>query len=291
MIALACREGQIVGPSTPHGQPGSVDIKTPPLPQIHVITQPLGVIGNRFTVPLKMVVICCYDSYTLAHGWPLIDKAALEEIALAGGNATHVRPTTMNAPWSALAETIRNAQNLGIYVEVDVVDNWALRTGNGPWPNQGCEITHEAPREQHLRWVRDLVAASGSYPNVIYLVGNEAFTCDAGPEWELGIKDAIHDAEKENNFDHHLVGTNSERADLEPEFDYYTIHSEFAAPRGPKPRLVNETKDSLVNPEDYRLNLQAACREGTYIALWRGLMNDGQWAQAKSYLKEFQCKR
>jgi hypothetical protein len=253
------------------------------------------VVGNRFSVELRGTVICCYDGidgeepYTVPHGWPLIDSSALREIAYAGGNYTHVR--ALGSDPGRLPAILAEAQTLGIYVEVDVLDGWQFRRRVTPWATQGCEVMAAAPRSMHRAWVLELVKAAGGYPNVLWQIGNENNLCDVSREWELGVRDAIRDAETLNGYQRHLIGSNSGRADVEREVDYVTVHGEDAALSGPTPRLVNETKDSRTSPEAYERALRDACAQGTYFALWRGLMKNAEWERALEIMRAYKCVR
>lgn len=291
----------VLVPSSMAGCRKSLTLPTTPLPSqspssspnvgptpapASAITSPLRVVGNRFSVPLKGAIICCYDPYTLPHKWPLIDESALREIAANGGNYTHVRPTTAERDglgWNDLKTAVATAQELGIYVEVDVLDGWAFRHRMAPWQNDGCDVMASEPKRYHRQWIHDLVQTVGAYPNVLWHVGNENFLCNVSKEWELGVRDALREYEGEMGYERHLIGTNSENEALEAFFDYSTWHVKTAKGPGPVPRLVNEYR--ITSAEQYKQGLKDAAARGTYFMLWRGEMDDTEWLKALGYLR------
>ena len=280
--------------TTPTPPPAQQASPTPtPVPTPIAVQATVSALGSRFSVPLRGAVICCYDPYTLPHGWPLVDIAALRDIANAGGNYTHVRPTTCEASgcgWNDLRRSVTAARDLGIVVEVDILDIWALRNGIGwPWRDETCEVIQGAPHSYHRTWVRDLVSTVGDLPNVIYQVGNESNgadgRCASSLAWEIGIAEAVHAAEQELGLERHLVGTQHGEWEDRPEFDYTTSHRPSAQGAGSKPRLTNEYNDRTASPAFFKAQLAAADSAGTYFALWRGLMDDAEWTEALSYLR------
>lgn len=231
---------------------------------------------------------CCQDNppYTIPGGWPLITLERLQEFSAIGANATIIRPTTWNEGWDAVTRSVSDAQSLGIWIEVDVLDVWSLRTGGGwPWVNDTCETIQSAPKEYHRRWVFDLVKATGSFSNVLYQIGNEGgvASCATSEDWEVGIRDAIHEAETSYGYQRHLVGTNSEQPQIEVRMDYGIYHQETAIGPGSKPRIINEYR--RITPKQYKEELEVSRKIGTGFILWRGEMTDSEWEEAKGYLK------
>ena len=301
-LCLSCRRTGVVGPT-----PATIPTPGPVLPTPKLgILAPLTTNGNLFAVELRGLVICCYDgdgdeqAYTLPSGWPLITTDALKEIAYNGGNWTHIRVTTEQdgLSWPAwlgkAGQSIEAARDLGVYVEVTVLDIWGLINadrGYWPWRGEDCGITQESPRNRHVLRVRDIVRATGKFPNVLYEIGNEAFRCDVSREWETGIRDAIRNAEREFGYVRHPIGTNSHDTSLEREFDYSTWHGKDAIDAGPVPRLVNETNDRETSAENYEQAMKDACAQGTYFGLWRGRMRNSEWDKALKVMREFKCTR
>lgn len=255
------------------------------------IVQPLTVEGPRFSVPLRGAVVCCEQAKE--NGWPLVSVKALRTLAAAGVNWTHVRlgpyPAWAEGPafaaytadggwnpafWQKVRRILAAAAALGIYVEVDVIDAWAFEHGRNAF-GEDCTAMARAPQRQHLRWIRKVAEETGGFPNVMYQVGNETFDCDASPDWEKGVRDALRAA---LGAQARLVGTNSHDPGLEAEFDYAARHvDEAQAPAG-RPVIVNETRG--LTPARFEAQLEAAARLGSTFVLWRGTMNDRQWTRA-----------
>lgn len=261
------------------------------------IVQPLAAEGTRFSVPLRGAVICCEDAKD--NGWPLVSLKALRALARAGANWTHVRlgpfpPWAEGrafaassddggwnpAFWNRLRRLLAEAARLGIYVEVDVIDGWALEHGRSAF-REGCSVTHREPQRHHLRWIRKVVAETGDFPNVMYQVGNETFDCDATLQWEVGVRDALRAALGDRR---RLIGTNSHDPEIEAHFDYVARHVEEAQAPSDRPVIVNET--SPLTPAQFREQLEAARRLGSTFVLWRGTMNGRQWQRALRFLQD-----
>jgi hypothetical protein len=237
-------------------------------------------------MPLAGAIICCYDPYTIPHGWSYIDDTALDDLAASGANYTHVRtgPSSSAPPLDLLEPTVQAALERRIYVEVDVIDGWAIRTGRSPL-GPSCEVLRAKPSPQALAWVREVVERSGAYPNVIYQVGNENFTCDVSANWELAIRDEIRRSLGALGMPNRLIGTNSQRSDLEDDFDYAAYHDPSRIHGSGVPVLINEYRS--LSPEQYRDRLNGSYPNGVYFQLWRGPMPPSEWERALSYLGAF----
>jgi hypothetical protein len=261
------------------------------------IVQPLDVQGTRFTVPLRGAVVCCEDAKD--NGWPLVSIKALRRMAREGVNWTHVRlgpyPPAAEGPeyaayladgswnprfWQRVRALLAEAARLGVYVEVDVMDAWAFEHGRIAF-GEGCEVMAHAPQRHHLKWVRKVAAETGTFPNVMYQVGNETFDCEASRAWEVGVRDALRAALPAGR---RLIGTNVQDPEIEAEFDYAARHVDEAQSPAGRPVIVNEYRP--LTPLQFQEQLAAAERLGSTFVLWRGTMNGRQWTRALRFLRE-----
>lgn len=282
----------------------------PPPPQL----TPLRTSGVTFVdstgrpVNLAGAIICCYDPYTIPHGWPYIDEAALDEIAEAGANYTHIRlgpfkreddplggayesdgTPTNQAYWSRIQDIINYALSRRIYVEVDVIDGWAIRHVLTAWPSwEGwCGVLQEAPQEIHRQWITKVAQELSAFPNVIFQVGNENGVCTPQPvsiEWESGVRQILL-ANMRNG--RRLIGTNSQDPAIEAEMDYASYHGTNLPSVGGIPVQINEYR--YLTPEAYRDTLNRASMLGVYFHLWRGTQKDEEWTKSLGYLKEWRA--
>jgi hypothetical protein len=204
-----------------------------------------------------------------------VDQQELELYAAHGANYTHIRVGPFHDHGFELIEAVppllSYAQQVGIYMEVDVIDGWAAKKKLLAWPNDGCEIFQDTPRRRHEEWIRRVARTTGSFPNVIYQVGNENGVCQDGTTqaWEWGVRAILVDELRRMGVGPRLVGTNSEDPNIERGVEYASYHQPQPAHPAPWPVQVNEYNPGL-RPEVFKANLEQASREGTYYHLWRG---------------------
>ena len=248
-----------------------------------------------------------------AEGWPLIDDVTLRLIHDNGGNFTHINmgpfvrwfegpedeayyfnPQTgrynlqiwNEAFWTRVDHILTLAEDLGIYVEVDLVDGWTMKYHDVPPPKDRISPWQAGHNDngvaydcEHMptdnptakAWLQKIAAVTGSHRNVIYQVGNETNTCPAmgKPAWEAMVV-----AEMEQHLPAaRLFGTNSKNPDIEraPWIDYVSRHRDYPEPYPlivEKPVGVNEYGDST--PAQFALEVWHAFARGTYLAYWQG---------------------
>lgn len=300
--------------------------KNPPPPPPESLA--LRVQGNRFVNPrgeqvrLLGAIVCCEDAKP--NGWPLVTLEALQLFAAHRLNYTHCRlgPFTvagehdphyvgyLTVPdgrvdleqwfatfWERARSVAARAQQLGIYVEFDLVDRWIRQHGESdlpqvdPWSAQnnvqgveagGLAIFESAPLPLHERWVRKAVAELGGFENVLFQVGNEGFKRFSAA-WEVGVYDLVKDELRRRGFSDRLVATNTHDAALESRLDYITRHAREAQRAGEKPILVNEYS-SLPSDEVLR-QVRRARRFGTMFMYWRGGHDQAEWEATLAELR------
>jgi hypothetical protein len=280
-----------------------------PLPQLRVE-------GSSFVPALQGGVICCDDPRTpdvdegIRDGWTLATDTALDGLAAASLNVTHYR----TGPYSAAQQTaaplvsdsdrelsrnlaisvkeygpgeeilpdlrrsVQAANARRIYVEVDLVDNWALANG---WNFYGddCSVTQGAPPEGYLGWIRAVVAVTWDL-EVTYNLGNEGFRCRPSEAWERGLY-----AEAKAALAAHGVSRPVGSAILLPDtrvsFDYRSLGDVFFAPPHMEiPVILTEDDGGDHTPQEWATLVAQARQNGTYAMVWRGTMSDRDFERA-----------
>jgi hypothetical protein len=288
----------------------------------------LRVEGSRFVDPqgepvsLLGAIVCCEDAKR--NGWPLVSLEALDLFAAHRLNYTHCRlgPFTVAGEddptyvgyvttadgrvdldqwfpgfWGRARSIAGRAQQLGVYVEFDLVDRWVRQHGESdlphvdPWSAQnnvqgieagGLAIFRAAPLPIHERWVRKAVAELGEFESVLFQVGNEGFKSFSAA-WEVGVYDIVKDELRQRGLGDRLVATSTHDPDLESRLDYVTRHESEAQQRGAKPILVNEYS-SLPSDEVLR-QVRRARRFGTMFMYWRGDHDQADWERTLAELR------
>lgn len=283
---------------------------TPPPP-----LSPLRIEGSRFVPALQGGIICCDDPRTpdldegLRDGWTLATDAALDGLAAAGLNVTHYRagpyndtgPTLLGSEQDRrraralavsvetygpgtdilpdLRRSVRAANARGIYVEVDLVDNWALVNG---WNFYGddCSVTQGPPPEGYLGWVRAVVAVTFDLA-VSYNLGNEGFRCQPSEAWERGLYAETKAALASRGAPDRPVGSQVLLPNTRVALDYRTLGGVFFAPaRMEIPVALTEDDGGDHTPEEWSALAAEARGNGTYVMVWRGTMSDRDFERA-----------
>ena len=290
---------------------------------------PLRIVGNRFhnaagEVKLLGMILCCDDPATpedeaLARGWPLVDEATLDLMAVHQVNYTDVRlgPSINREVWGAgegpqfvgyaavedgrydldrwnptfwqrVRSVIAHARSRGIYVGMSVIDFWVLDHELSPWQAdrniQGfdggrLEVGRSAPHPIHEQWVRKVVAETGEFPNVLYQDGNESFK-GAFPVWVHRLRDIVREELTSRGFGSRPFGTNSGRTE---EVDHLYLHSRTAPEPGALPIIVNEYPGR--SPNQVLIEAWRAYGTGVYYQYWRG---EHSWADTQRVLEGLQ---
>jgi hypothetical protein len=266
------------------------------------------------TVWLSGMIICC-GPFAQTNGWPWISHPMLDRIAQSGGNWANVRlgPFTRSgeleryepyrfvgghqydldqwnpAFWTDLRDTVAYARDLGIYVEIDLIDGWPFESDPerdlfSPWKAgnnlQGiaddCGILHSAPAPHHVRWLEKVAETVGEFDNVIFQVGNETSDCDGGGtsiEWEDGVILEVRAALHARGYGDRLFSTNSENGAVEAlgSVDYVNMHQPGSVGiRAGKPTGVNEYREDAFDANGYTREMWNGFTSGTSFQYWRG---------------------
>jgi len=247
--------------------------------------EPLRAEGSNLVPPLRGAVACCDDPDTVNNeavedGWPLATTGWLNQLA-EHANATHYRL----GPYSdtgldLLNETpaaVQLALDRGIYVEIDLVDCWAMRTDSNFFGDD-CTVTHGPPPERYIEWVRSIVDAVGAFPNVFFNLGNECNFCQASPQWDQGLYNEIKTRLMQNGVGDRLVGSDVSVLEPRTTLDYRTFGGIFEAPAVMTvPAIFTEDDVRDHTPGEWRAIVQQADMNGTYVFLWRGTMSRTEW--------------
>jgi hypothetical protein len=190
--------------------------------------------------------------------------------------------------WGNLQERIALAGSLGIYVEVDLADAWAIKDPNrecySAWAANNnvngfdiqCPALREAPPPRVQAWLEQIVDRIGNLDNVIFQVGNETFLCPgsgAAPVWEARVAQIVHDRASLQGFAAPLIGSNAHRDDVRGEgaLEYLNDHGDLAIDiiRRGKPSGINEP-NSDTTPDHWMREAWEAFSRGTYFHYWFG---------------------
>lgn len=267
------------------------------------------VVDGRFVPFLRGAVNCCDYSGTpdldegIEDGWSLAVPSALDRIAAPGTvNLTHFRVgpfsdaaagnlafyspqdkkkiryvQSIGARWGTgpdmLPEAhtaLEQAKARGIWVEVDVVDNWALATEGMNFFGDDCSVTHAAPPDRYLLWADQVVDATWDLA-AMYNLGNEGFRCRPAPEWETGLRDrlvarlAYHGVARP-------IGNNVKLSDTRVVLDYRTYHGFEPIPVGMVdiPTMLTETDNDSHTAQEWVDLIRTTEQRGGYVAVWRG---------------------
>jgi len=272
--------------------------------------------------------VCCHADNTV-NGWPWFSESYLRELAAHGGDFIHLRmgppsasleprpeyrPYLDNGQWNPACFAKLNAlldlaYSLGVYVEIDLIDGWALKDPSNNWWHLGVDIMRTSPKPPQQAFVNKVVAEVGRHPNILWQIGNETgVPTENGPvdpatgkptqvtidtlAWELGIVDAVHIQETASGHPRHIMATNAGigKVDRHGDIDYIETH-QCEAPEQPgatpKPVMVNEcngipgTGESFSN---FSKQVGIAESRGTYYQLWISDMPDGQRQQALDFI-------
>jgi hypothetical protein len=272
----------------------------------------ITVIGSQFNPHVRGAVVCCDDQDTPGvdegnrDGWTLAYHKPLVNFADAGINITHFRtgPYASNdnyGPYDAilgpLSDSVADANALGIYVEVDLVDNWALKddVDNNYWHDK-CDVTQGAPPKRYLDWVKMVVDATGDKA-VLYNLGNETFFCNPSVAWETGLYQAVKDELAAKGWPDRPVGSQYNLKEPNPQFEARTAfdYRTFGDTRpqvyidalrqgiipSDLPVMLVEAGGEYHTPDEWHQYIADAEGMGAYIMVWRGdHMNDDDFQAA-----------
>lgn len=316
VLTLACSK-MIQPPTLPDPEP--TPSPSPPSTLGLLSVSGSDFVANGQRVFLLGSIVCCGDG-TKERGWPLVNKqrqpyllkvwSALVEMAEHGANFTHIRTgphtaelegeafiayeadgTLRQSYFDRVEDVVDLALSLGIYVEVDLVDGWGLKTGNSYWSAQGdtCAIFAGPLDEKREAWVRKIVQTVGAYPNVLWQDGNEIGVRPCGNnlsyEWVEDLERVVRDEERQGGFSRHVFGTNSERPDIENAafVDYIERHQREAPYPTSKPIMVNEYGGG-VSPDDWLREASWGKSVGVSFHQWRESWTESEIQRALDML-------
>jgi len=270
-------------------------------------------------VDVRGAISCCGGGY----GWPLFDEAWLDLAATRGATFLHMRLgpfltsgngetdwsttgggyveangkadlTRFNeAFWARVRALLQLARDRGVYVEVDVIDGWAVkhcRWGDSPgysaWEAasnaQGVDLCASAASGPvvrggaHEAWIRKVVAETGGFDNILFEDGNEVGLVQGyDAAWTDTMAALIRDEEARRGYGAHPFGTNSGDATAMqlPVVDYLEFHQNqplAAAQCFGKPCFANEyNPDPPLTPAQFSQRFCAARAQGTAFFYWR----------------------
>lgn len=270
-------------------------------------------------VDVRGAVSCCGGGF----GWPLFDEAWLDTVASRGATFLHARVgpfrtegdgetdwavvgggyveaggkadlTRFNERfWARVRELLQAARDRGLYVEVDVVDGWAVKhcrwgdiPGYSAWDAafnaQGLDACADAasgpvaPGGVHEAWIRKVVAETGAFDNVLYQDGNEVgLVAGYDAAWTQSMLALIRDEEARRGYGRHLFATNSgDAAAMQLSgVDYVELHQNQPATPTQcfgKPCFVNEyNPNPALTPAQFHQRFCAARDQGTAFFYWR----------------------
>lgn len=244
-------------------------------------------------------IICCTEPFAKRDGWPLVNERALDLFAEHGVNWTHIRTGPFTTEGEGLGfegfvngevnpafidrvkDTISAARIRGIYVEVDLLDEWPIEHNLSPLSG-GCGIFQRPPFGKVREWIEAIVTATRGFSNVTYQISNEAFDCDVRLAFELAVTQVVVRLAPGK-----MVFTNSHRLEIESSdfIDGVNRHQNFflSRPSFNRPSIVNEY--SHLSPEAFRANLAQARQAGTYFVAWRGDANEEEWMEMLQALR------
>lgn len=300
----------------------------------------LTVVDQRFAdtdgtvIEVRGAISCCGGGY----GWPLFDEAWANLVASNGGNFLHARLgpfltagngetdwaaigggyvevdgradlAQFNGPfWLRVRSLLQFARDHHLWVEVDVLDGWALKhcqagdiPGYSAWDqafnvqqHDGCSGVGAGPvaaGSVHDSWIRKVVAETGAFDNVVYQDGNEVgLVSDYHPDWTRSMHDIIRDEEQQRGYPRHLFGTNSGStvAMQLPVVDYLELHQQTALTTAQclgKPCMVNEYNPSPpLTPSQFEQRFCAARAQGTAFWYWRHGQSDAHMLESLAVL-------
>ncbi len=268
----------------PSPQPAPQPTPTP-TPAPGAPLPPIRIVGNRFEPPLFGMIGCCNgpDASDFAKGWPLVPPDWVDSYASAGANLTHVRTgpfSDQGYGWSLLhrlRESVQYANSKGLYVEVDLVDAWALVHQYTNLYYDDCSVTQGPPPFHYQQWVREVVRLTGDLA-VLYNIGNEGFRCNPSQAWEDGIYAVAKQALRDFGYPDRPVGSNFELNHINRKlYDYAAQHNFGLQSPLPVPTILNESDNQYHAPEEWWDLVDQSRANGTYIAIWRGPLDDFEW--------------
>lgn len=177
---------------------------------------------------------------------------------------------------STLRSTIEQARVHGIYVGIDLNDNWPWRHDLSPFNAinnlQGFNLTREDWQRpvtgfQEI-WTRHIVRQTCRYDNVAYYqTGNES-SISSNSEWEASVYAVVKSELAQQGCRNIPVASNSEWSGA----DISAIHGYFIpVPQPPRPVIVNETDNRETTAIEQALRAKISLeRGGIYFYGWRG---------------------
>jgi hypothetical protein len=192
---------------------------------------------------------------------------------------------------TTLRSTIEQARSRGIYVGIDLNDNWPWRHDLSPFNarnnNQGFDLVREDWERpvtgfQEI-WTKHVVRQTCRFDNVAYYqTGNESGIVSRA-EWESSVYAAVKDELGQQGCRNIPVASNSDWAGA----DISAIHGYYIPVPQPRPVIVNETDNRETTPVEHALRAKISLeRGGIYFYGWRGPMQQQPYEELLGYLGE-----
>jgi len=176
---------------------------------------------------------------------------------------------------TTLRSTIEQARSRGIYVGIDLNDNWPWRHDLSPFNarsnNQGFSLAREDWQRpvtgfQEI-WARHVVRQTCRFDNVAYYqTGNES-AISSSSEWEASVYAVVKGELGQQGCRNIPVASNSEWSGA----DITAIHGYYIPVAQPRPVIVNETDNRETTAVEQALRAKISLeRGGIYFYGWRG---------------------
>src|SRR5262245_60381391 len=276
-------------------RPGPAFSQVPPRPTRYSIKVPVRIQDGQFVPKLRGAIgcCCCLPPNDLAESWPLTPREWSDAFGRARFNLTHIRMgpfSDQGYGWGMLDRVRANVQYAnahGLYVEVDLVDSWALVNREPNLYNDTCDLTHNVPPVHYRQFVRQIVKKTGDL-HVLYNLGNEGWRCQPSRAWEDELNTLVKVSLHDFGYPDRPVGStynlNQTSSPTRRFYDYVAQHGfglqqPVVAPDGRRvPSILNESDNVPHTVQDWRALVTATeAQAGTYVAIWRGPMSDADW--------------
>jgi len=196
---------------------------------------------------------------------------------------------------STLRSTIEQARTRGIYVGIDLNDNWPWRHDLSPFNPRNNIQGFALAREDWERpvtgfqeiWTRHVVRQTCRFDNVAYYqTGNESGLVSRS-EWEASVYAAVKDELGQQGCRNIPVASNSVWSGA----DISAIHGYFIPVPQPRPVIVNEADNRETTPVEQALRAKISLeRGGIYFYGWRGPLQQQPYEDLLGFLGQVRTR-
>lgn len=301
LAACTPKRPPVVTPPTPEPEPVGVQFAELELRQAE------GKLTRGGQPHVLVGAVACCMPLTVAGverptGWPGLSKEFIDyAIEQGGANAFHLRlgPFWVDVEpeykdigaaylpdlsdwnpkfWKHQRDVVKHAGEKGANVQVSIIDTWGCKVSQRgdryiSWPAEDVHACGKTFTARHKEFTRKTVQELGCFANVIWELANESGQIEGfNPQWELDMVKAIREAEREQNCNSHMIGTNSERDEVmgSATVDYVALHKRAGidAPWFAKWTIQNEHNPEFKPAEEHALFCSAQS-VGQAWWLWR----------------------